>query len=459
VDGGTPGGFSPATILEVNDDLGGDVDENSLNGRGFYVTQSPTVVTATLDIATAPFNWCAYGSGHAPAAEAQAGGGYKLTGTPPFTINGDTKELGYYFGAGTCITSITDLTQHPGGIIPTLPEVASVSASTPCAGSAATLTATPSGGTTTAMTYTWNIGGTQSSTTAASITTQNLTATTTYTVTARNAYGCTSPVSNKGTITVHALPTITSLSGSTAQTVTEYDAMAVITYTTSDATGATVTGLPDGVSGAWVNNAYTISGTPSTYGVFTYTVTTTNSNGCANATATGEIVVNIILPPYSNSSWSCGNQVWSGAVRNPAGCTATSCENMIKQPTDTLYMEDPYDASLGYFYNWSCVSNFATVLCPSPWHVPNYSDLVTLTQCPDAGSVNWGWGNMCYLFPFLHPSPYEGHGYIWSQDEHDDDSGYMMRWCGAPFEPEDCGTLLGITTTEKHRGLNVLCVR
>ncbi|MBK9453132.1 MAG: hypothetical protein IPN95_27755 [Bacteroidetes bacterium] len=58
---------------------------------------------------------------------------------------------------------------------------------------------------------------------------------------------------------------------------------------TTGAMGATVTGLPAGVTGSWAANTVTISGTPTASGTFTYTVTTTG--GCPPATTTGTITV------------------------------------------------------------------------------------------------------------------------------------------------------------------------
>jgi hypothetical protein len=74
------------------------------------------------------------------------------------------------------------------------------------------------------------------------------------------------------------------------QTVCVSSAIATITYTTSNATGATFTGLPAGVTGTWAANTATISGTPTATGTFNYTVTLTG--GCTGASATGTITVN-----------------------------------------------------------------------------------------------------------------------------------------------------------------------
>src|SRR4029077_13546508 len=82
-------------------------------------------------------------------------------------------------------------------------------------------------------------------------------------------------VSATGTITVTANNTInlTSAAGANAQTVCINKAITNITYATTGATGATFSGLPAGVTGAWAGNVATISGTPTASGTFSYTVT------------------------------------------------------------------------------------------------------------------------------------------------------------------------------------------
>jgi hypothetical protein len=69
--------------------------------------------------------------------------------------------------------------------------------------------ATLGSGTTTAMTYTWNIGGTTSTTNVNSKTSSTLSASTTYTVRLTNSNGCVGNVSSPATITVHPLPAAT----------------------------------------------------------------------------------------------------------------------------------------------------------------------------------------------------------------------------------------------------------
>ena len=148
--------------------------------------------------------------------------------------------------------------------------------------------------------------------------------------------GC-GTVNATGTITVTPANTITLTSGvgTNNQTVCAGTAITSITYTTTGATGATVTGLPSGVTGNWSAGVVTISGTPSAAGVFGYTITLTG--GCGVVTANGTINVNalpvtsvitgIATPacsatgvPYSVTSTSGSTYTWTV----PAGATVAT---------------------------------------------------------------------------------------------------------------------------------------
>jgi hypothetical protein len=100
--------------------------------------------------------------------------------------------------------------------------------------------------------------------------------------------GC-GTVTAKGSITVTPDNTISlsSASGTDSQTLCIKNAITAIKYTSTDATGAGVTGLPAGVTGSFASNAVTISGTPSVSGIYNYTVTLTG--GCGTVTAKGSI--------------------------------------------------------------------------------------------------------------------------------------------------------------------------
>ncbi|MDR2358897.1 MAG: hypothetical protein LBD87_03730, partial [Prevotellaceae bacterium] len=192
VSGVTPQSFSTATITSP-DKTGGNGTITGSNGRGFFIeyaaTNAGTTVTATLDNATGKFNWCAYGCDMPPNATVNAGGGYTLRGTKPFTINGNQPVDALTFGAGTCITSITDPTGRPDGFADT-PTISSPNSPSRCNAGAVMLSATVSGGTTTAMTYTWTIGANPYTNQTNSYTTETLNASAAYTVKVINANNC-----------------------------------------------------------------------------------------------------------------------------------------------------------------------------------------------------------------------------------------------------------------------------
>ncbi len=96
-----------------------------------------------------------------------------------------------------------------------------------------------------------------------------------------------------GTIRVTPNNTIsrTSAVGTDNQTVCVNTPITNITYATTGATGATITGLPTGVTGNWAANVVTISGTPSVTAGSPYNYTITLTGGCGTVTATGTISV------------------------------------------------------------------------------------------------------------------------------------------------------------------------
>ena len=90
------------------------------------------------------------------------------------------------------------------------------------------------------------------------------------------------------TISKIKAPTLTSATGTTAQTICINAPITTITYSTTEVTGATFSGLPAGVTGAWASNVATISGTPNTAGTFNYSI---NFSGGCPTNSTGSIVV------------------------------------------------------------------------------------------------------------------------------------------------------------------------
>lgn len=108
-----------------------------------------------------------------------------------------------------------------------------------------------------------------------------------------NTTGICLQTSATGTITVNpdASLTLTSASSTTSQTVCINSAITNITYAVGGGgTGATVTGLPAGVTGSFSGGVFTISGTPTVAGTFNYTVNSTGN--CLQTSASGTITVN-----------------------------------------------------------------------------------------------------------------------------------------------------------------------
>lgn len=89
---------------------------------------------------------------------------------------------------------------------------------------------------------------------------------------------------------------LSSAPGTDAQTVCQGTPIAQIRYTLAPlVTGASVTGLPAGVTGTYSPGLFTISGTPSVSGAFDYTVTVNSTVSCTGSgKASGKITVNSI---------------------------------------------------------------------------------------------------------------------------------------------------------------------
>jgi autotransporter-associated beta strand protein len=120
-------------------------------------------------------------------------------------------------------------------------------------------------------------------------------------------------VTAKGNITVDA-PSISlsSAIGTDAQAVCNNVLINDITYNIGGtATGATVTGLPPGMSNSYSSGTFTINGTPTGSGLYTYTVTTTGGT-CGTTTATGTVtieapLVTLVSAVGTDAQTSCQN--------------------------------------------------------------------------------------------------------------------------------------------------------
>jgi hypothetical protein len=167
---GTTGAWTPASITAATITSGaGTLIISTLPGRGFFLdghglTTLNTTIRVTLDApANERFNACVYASDWPPNATLNAGGGYTLKGSPPFIINGTITEPSRTFGAGTCVTSITDATGHPGIVYTQTFSAGAIATTgeTVCAGGTPTtiISITPFTGGDNTATYLWYKNG------------------------------------------------------------------------------------------------------------------------------------------------------------------------------------------------------------------------------------------------------------------------------------------------------------
>ena len=171
-------------------------------------------------------------------------------------------------------------------------------------------------------------------------------------------------ITTTGTIAVTAnnTVTLTSAPATTAQTVCINTPITNITYSTTGATGATVTNLPTGVTGTWAANVVTISGTPTVAGAaLTYTVTLTG--GCGVITTTGTIAVAITLPV----------SVTIAADANPV-CAGTTV-NFTATPTN---------GGAAPVYQWKVNGVNAGINAATYSYIPVTGDVVTVDLTSNA---------------------------------------------------------------------------
>ncbi|WP_159691211.1 hypothetical protein, partial [Flavobacterium sp. 9R] len=116
-------------------------------------------------------------------------------------------------------------------------------------------------------------------------------------------------------------PTIqlTSAVGTDAQTICGTTTITDIIYTTTNATGTVVTGLPTGVDANFASNVLTISGTPTVLGNFTYTIEVQGAQCATGPSITGSITVSnlakpVITPTGSTSICAAGSVLLNSAA-------------------------------------------------------------------------------------------------------------------------------------------------
>jgi len=152
----------------------------------------------------------------------------------------------------------------------------------------------------------------------------------TYTITLTGGCG---NISTTGTITI--IPTdvlaLTSAVGTDSQTICINTSITNITYATTGATGATVIGLPAGVTANWDSDVLTISGTPTTSGTFDYTITT--DGGCSTSntgtiTVQPENTITLYSAIGTDNQMLCIGQPLDNIMYYTTGATGATVDNL-----------------------------------------------------------------------------------------------------------------------------------
>jgi uncharacterized protein (TIGR02145 family) len=423
----------------------------------------------TVKLTVAATNITAYQWKKGSSDVSDGDGGQSATYTTAALAANATYSVVVYNNACSTVSSNAVVTVHTASTAPTALDA---STTTVCSGSPVTLTA--SGGTLgTSSSYQFGTGSETLTATTATTYTHSPTSSATYWVKIVTTLLCAAPGgSATRAITVYALPTITLASGSTAQTVTYGDAMTQIKYNTANASSATVAGLPTGVSGAWASNVYTSSGTPTSRGTSSYTVTTTNGNGCANAIATGNITVPLpagCVPATLNleTIGFTSTQTYNrNGLTISSPVTATYCNRRTSSNfnggSSGSYKADCatnyYSTAYGNWFSWCLVAQYGDQLCPPPWRVPTREDHCMLvnnstTNCNTLGSTFNGVVGYAYTGYAISLSHNYGgsNGYYWSTTESSAANAYSLRFNGSNTYPQNLGA--------KYYGFALRCVR
>ncbi|MEC4005428.1 hypothetical protein OX283_012230, partial [Flavobacterium sp. SUN052] len=204
------------------------------------------------------------------------------------------------------------ITVNPGVVL-TLTSAPATTNQTVCIGSPITPITYTFGGTATNATVIGLPAGVVATVTGTTVTisgTPSVSSATPFNYTVTTTGGSCGTLSLGGTITVNPLATITltSAAATTNQTVCSGSPIINITYAFGGtATGATVTGLPTGVTATVSGTTVTISGSPIPTGVFPYTITTTGGS-CGTPSLSGTITVNPVSTLTLTSAASTTSQ-------------------------------------------------------------------------------------------------------------------------------------------------------
>ncbi|MDR3133099.1 MAG: PEGA domain-containing protein [Prevotellaceae bacterium] len=148
----------------------------------------------------------------------------------------------------------------------------------------------------------------------------------------------------------------------------------------------------------------------------------------------------------SNNTWEIENQMWSAPV------TATYCEKAtFNSGTEGNYREDCRrhpQAKYGHLFSWCMVANYDTLLCPSPWRVPNKADFDRLEKNTTGSYLTSQWGLSGYARA-SQMANVESQGYILSRSEYSSVFAYNLGYHS---------NRLSVEAPNKQYGMQVRCV-
>jgi hypothetical protein len=211
--------------------------------------------------------------------------------------------------------------------------------------------------------------------------------------------------SASGTITVNANSTLglTSSAATTTQTLCQGSPITNITYAVGGgATGASVTGLPAGLTGSYAAGVFTISGTPTVSGSFNYTVTTTGP--CVNQSASGTFTLNAIASGAlvaSSTSICPGNAVSFTAPGGYAGYIFRVNGTIVQNGLTTIY--NTTSLTGGELVTVEIFSNGCSVIFTAPTVTVNSIPIPSLIAdktsiCPGGTITFTAGGGASYAF-------------------------------------------------------------
>ena len=181
-----------------------------------------------------------------------------------------------------------------------------------------------------------------------------------YTLNIIDNNGCMASATTDVTVNDNNTITLSSPPGSDNQSVCINAAIDPVTYTTTGATGALFSGLPEGVTGSWSGSVVTISGMPSESGIFDYTITLTG--GCGTISVNGKITV----------------------LEFPVSVTITVDANPVCEGTLVSFMANPVNGGSSPDYQWQVNGIDAGTNSPSFSYIPLDNDEVTVILTSDA---------------------------------------------------------------------------